>query len=363
MKRIADRPVYNPLDAGGYYDAPGRYTKAITGAVEDPALDMAIACVAWYPGDDEAPHELLEAALKAAPTGQKPILVFSFSAGPIPAPTLLRLREAGLYPLRGCRNTLRALQRLGWWLEKRSSRSRALPALAATDPAGNSAAVSIDPAVARRMLVKAGLKIPAWQHVASAGEAVAAAAAIGRPVVLKLEHADLLHKTEIGAVVLGLADDASIEREFRRLRDEVAPKSGLPDSRVTIQKQVASGLEMLVAIRRDRVFGTYLAIGFGGTMAELLDDVAIRPLPLAKSDVEAMLCELRGYRLLSGYRGAAGYDVPALVDAALRLGALAGEWGSRLDTLEINPLILHRESGGAWVADVVMMGAPGEKKS
>lgn len=357
MRRIADRPVLNPLDAGGYYDAPGRYSKAVGAAVDDPDLDLVIACVAWFPGDDEPSHELLEAGLRAAAERRKPVLIFSFSAGPIPRSTVRRLREAGVFPMRGCRNTLQALRRLVWWLGKRNSPPPALPTFGGT-PEPTGANRNLDPGGTRRLLAEAGLSVPPWRTVESAEAAVAESTAFGLPAVLKLEHADLLHKTELGAVVLGLADDAAIAREFRRLRDVVAPKSGLAGTRIAVQKQVASGFEMLLAVRRDPVFGLYLALGLGGVFAELLKDVAVRPLPVERSDVEAMLQTLRGYPLLSGYRGGIGYDVPALIDAALRLATLAAAWGPRLDTIEINPLIVLSAGGGAWVADAVMNGVP-----
>ena len=356
MRKIADRPVLNPLDAGGYYDAPGRYTKAVTAASEDPDLDVVLACLAWYPGADEPSHELLDAALTVAAAREKPIFIFSFSIGPVPENTLSRLRAVGLYPLRGARSTLRAMQRLFWWLNRRASPGAMAPIQATASGGSPSSYVNIDPGIARQALEAAGLAVPTWRYVAGADAAVEAAHSIGSPVVLKVEHADLLHKTEIGGVVLNLSGTQQVTEAFQRLQRDVVPQCGHADARITIQKQMPAGLEVLLSVQRDPIFGLYLAVGLGGIFAELLQDVVVRPLPLRREDIEAMLSELRGFALFSGYRGGRPFDRIALVDAALCLSEFADRHGADLETLEINPMIVLPDRGGAWVADVVMRG-------
>jgi acyl-CoA synthetase (NDP forming) len=159
----------------------------------------------------------------------------------------------------------------------------------------------------------------------------------------------LIHKTEAGAVRLGLVG----EEETKRLAKEVLEKlesAGLKDISFIIQPMVASGIEMLVGVTHDPVFGPILVCGAGGVLVELLKDVAVRITPLADQDASEMIRSLKTFPLLTGYRGGPHYDVTALEQVILRVGALVEDI-PEIGELDLNPVIVLQEGQGVSVVD------------
>lgn len=206
--------------------------------------------------------------------------------------------------------------------------------------------VVLDEATAKARLAAFGLSVPSGRHAADPDEAVAAADAIGYPVVLKA--LGVAHKSEEGAVRLGLADGPAV----RQAADElISIGTGL-----YVEAMVADGVaELIIGVADDPLFGPVMTIGTGGVLVELLGDSELLLLPATPSDVEAALRRLKLFPLLDGYRGRPKADIEAAVAAILAVKRFAIENAGELVELDINPLIVCRQGAGAWVADALMV--------
>ena len=205
---------------------------------------------------------------------------------------------------------------------------------------------------ARELLSRGGVPLVPAALARSQEEAVAAARALDGPAVLKLCSAEVTHKTELGGVLLGLVGDEAVAHGFDRLQG-VARDAGVPLQGVLVSPVRSGGIELLVGVTRDADWGLVLAVALGGALVELLQDSAVRVLPVTADDVDGMLDELRGSRLLDGYRGSRPADRGRLRDAVLAVAGTATALGPALDAIEVNPLVVDGERVEALDALVV----------
>jgi acyl-CoA synthetase (NDP forming) len=173
-----------------------------------------------------------------------------------------------------------------------------------------------------RLLGCYGLSSARAERTTTPEEAADAAARIGSPVALKAVGPGIVHKTEVGAVVLGLSGPAEVAQAAREVAERVRAV-GLAVDGFVVQEMVAGGVEMLVGVAHDPLFGPVVAVGAGGTTVELLRDVAMRLTPISDLDANEMVRSLGTFPLLDGFRGAPKVDVSALEEVILRVGALA----------------------------------------
>lgn len=199
------------------------------------------------------------------------------------------------------------------------------------------------------MLRAAGFPLAPWAIVIKANEAGAAAVRLGFPVVLKAARDDIVHKTESGAVVLGLQNSEVVVAACNNLIARLGPGPFL------VQRQVPRGTELLIGGFRDKTFGPVIMVGFGGVLAEALADVAMRLAPIPPSEALGMLGELRGRRLLDGYRGSPPIDQHALAELISRVSRwfAAAPWMSEFDA---NPVIAN--ATGFAIVDARIRGEP-----
>ncbi|MFC7554579.1 acetate--CoA ligase family protein [Pseudoroseomonas wenyumeiae] len=210
-------------------------------------------------------------------------------------------------------------------------------------------------AEAKRILSEAGIEAAPERACASADEAVAAAEALGYPVVLKILSADILHKSEIGGVLLNQMDAASVREGFALLQQRAA--SSVPGARiegVLVARQLAGGVECILGVHRDPVFGPVAMFGLGGIFVEILKDVAFRRCPFGEDAAEAMIRSIRGAPVLLGARGRPPADIPALARMLSRLSVFAVQAGPQLAGIDLNPVFAMPEGQGAFVADAVI---------
>lgn len=191
------------------------------------------------------------------------------------------------------------------------------------------------PDESRELLESAGIGVAAQAMAASEEDAVRAAAGLGYPVVLKAVGARIIHKTELGAVIVNLRDEASLRTAWR----DLSTRLGDAMTGALVQEMVGGGVEMLVGMVLDPTFGPVLACATGGTQAELFADGQFRLYPLTETDADAMVDGLRGAALLRGYRGAPPADERALKTALLRLSAIVGVC-PEIQEIDINPLLV-----------------------
>ena len=172
-------------------------------------------------------------------------------------------------------------------------------------------------------------------------EAVRAADRLGYPVALKALATQLVHKTDMGGVTLGLADAAAVKREATAMLARIASPA-----RLLVQRMVSGGLEVILGGKRDRSFGPVVMFGLGGIYVEVFSDVAFRVAPLSRVDAEEMIEEVRGKRLLEGVRGKPPVDREALIKAVLSLSRMLVE-NPRITELDINPLLVLEHGAAA----------------
>jgi acetate---CoA ligase (ADP-forming) len=205
------------------------------------------------------------------------------------------------------------------------------------------------------LLASAGLCVVDAVAVPDGPAAVAAARRIGGAVALKLDAVGLVHKSDLGGVALGLSGDDVVHQAAVELL-ETGRRNGLTVRGLLVESIVRPGVELILGLRRDPQFGAVVLVGFGGTLAEVLDDVAIRLAPLDLAAADAMIDDLRGVRLLRGVRGRPPIDRGAVASMLVALGRLGAE---RPDVLEVdlNPVIASEEGAIAVDALVVLEGS------
>ena len=180
----------------------------------------------------------------------------------------------------------------------------------------------------------------------TAADAAVKAKEIGFPVAVKLIAAEVVHKTESGAVVLGLKNSEEVQVEGQKLLTKTLGRGHL------LIQEMVQGTEVLVGARTDPQYGPFLMVGLGGILVEVLKDVSIRLLPVDESEAREMLKELRGYKVLEGVRGQAPRDVDALVKAMVGLSDLFAAHREHLSDMEINPLMVRERGRGVAAVDV-----------
>ena len=328
----------NPLDVWG----TGSDTRKLFGAclramIDDPAVavtGLAVDLVTEFDGDTA----YADAMLDVAELTDAPIAVLASLASAVDPMTAQRLRDSGIPVLEGTRSGLSALGHLAGW---------PLPVDAAPVDvdAARRARWRRDPARAPfEMLADYGVPVVDVRTASSVDELIAAANAIGYPVVLKTVGA--VHKSDIGGVVLDLADSDALRAAYTRMADSLGPV-------VTVEPMVETGVEISVGIVRDPGFGPLLVVAAGGTMVELLADRVVACPPVSHAGARAMLDGLRTRALLDGWRGAAAADVGALTDVIVAFSHLAVELGEVVDAVEVNPVVVSAR--GALAVDALVI--------
>jgi acetate---CoA ligase (ADP-forming) len=247
-------------------------------------------------------------------------------------------------------NAIGAMFRFGAAFEKAGKPAPEVPRPAVTLPAATPSE-----AVAKALLAAAGVPAVPEHACSDAVAAVAAAEAIGYPVVLKILSPDILHKSEIGGVLLDVADADAVREGFATLMQRA--KAHAPDARiegVLVAKQIEGATEMAFGVLRDPVFGPVAMVGMGGIFIEVLKDVAFRRCPFDPAEAERMIRSLRGFALLDGARGRPKADVAALAKALSALSAFAVAAGPRLASVDVNPMLVLPEGQGCYAADAVI---------
>jgi acyl-CoA synthetase (NDP forming) len=195
-------------------------------------------------------------------------------------------------------------------------------------------------AEAKALLHAYGVPVARDALVQNADEAAAAAAEMGYPVVVKIDSADIPHKTEAGVVKLGLNDEASLRRAVAEVIAAAARIAPAPRiNGISVQPMIAAGTELVVGARLDPQFGPLVVVGMGGILVELLADTAAELAPVDAAQARRMLEGLRGYKLLTGYRGARGVDIDRIAAIVVAISELATDLADEIAEIDVNPII------------------------
>ncbi len=209
---------------------------------------------------------------------------------------------------------------------------------------------------AKQVLKEAGVNVVDSLLAKSKDDAQRIADELGYPVVLKIVSPDIVHKSDIGGVKLGLADRDAVAAAYEEVIS--AAKKASPEANVhgvSVQPMAKGGLEIIVGMTKDPQFGPVLMFGLGGVLVEVLKDVAFRIVPLTRRDATQMIHEIKGYPLLEGYRGQEPANVPMIEDTILKVSGFV-EQHPEIKELDLNPIFAYKDGLTAVDARVVLEG-------
>lgn len=207
---------------------------------------------------------------------------------------------------------------------------------------------------AKEILKFASITVPRYKVVKDVSGAIEAADEIGYPVVLKLVSPDVLHKSDFGGVALDIKDPEGIEDKWSQMILQLADEN--PVAMIEgflIEEMLPRGAEVIVGAIRDEQFGPVVMFGIGGVAVELMKDVSFRLAPVTREEAFEMISEVKGFPLLTGYRGSSCKDLEAVVDTIIKLGNLMNEVHG-IKEIEINPLIVYERGAVAVDARAVL---------
>jgi len=208
----------------------------------------------------------------------------------------------------------------------------------------------------KQLLRYYGIAIPKERLAQSPEQAIEFAKEIGFPVVLKVDSRDILHKTEAKAVRLNLKDEIEVKEAYQEIMDNVrAYKPSAVINGILVSEMVSGGVEMMVGVSRDPNFGLVMVLGIGGIFVEALEDVSMRLIPIHRIDAYQMLEELKGKRLLKGFRGRPSADIDQLAEIMVRVSRLAYDHKDKILELDLNPVMILPKGMGAKALDALVI--------
>jgi len=198
--------------------------------------------------------------------------------------------------------------------------------------------------LSKSILKTYGVKVPPFALVTSAEEAAKQAKKIGFPLVMKVVSPQILHKTDVGGVKVGLDNVNDVKKTFKDMYGRLSKKKGVEVKGILLEKMVPKGIELIVGIQNDPQFGPVIMVGLGGIMTEVMKDVAFRMLPITASDAKSMLNELKGSALLKGFRGSEPIDTNMVAKMLMQIGKLGVENADYINSIDFNPVVVYPKS-------------------
>ncbi|MFE6686699.1 acetate--CoA ligase family protein [Streptomyces sp. NPDC057743] len=350
--------VANPIDNGGHPVGDWRGRKIIDALLADPAVGVLICPITgpFPPMSDKLAQDLVDAAER---TDKLVCVVWGSPVGTEDAYRRTLLGSSRVATFRTFANCITAVRAyLDHHRFTADYRSPFDDAPRAASPAVRKARMLLQPGQqlsehgAKQLLRAYGIRVPREQLVTSAAAAVRAASQVGYPVVMKGSGPQLAHKTELGLVKIALTSASQVRDAYRELTD-IARYEDQPLDGVLVCQMVERGVEMVVGVTPDPLFGPTVSVGLGGVLVEVLRDIAVGVPPFGEARARAMLRELRGHALLEGVRGMPPADTDALVETVLRVQRMALELDGELAELDINPLVVLPRGQGAVALDAL----------
>lgn len=198
--------------------------------------------------------------------------------------------------------------------------------------------------VSKSILQAYGISVPPYALVTSAKDAAREAKRIGFPLVMKVVSPQILHKTDVGGVKVGLDNVSDVKKTFDDMYARLSKRKDVTLKGILLEKMVPEGVELIVGIQNDPQFGPVIMVGLGGIMTEIMKDVAFRMLPITTSDAKSMLAELRGSELLRGFRGSKPVDINAAARTLVKIGRLGVDHADYINSIDFNPVVVYPKS-------------------
>ena len=359
MIQSLDKPTLlgNPLDVEDLQRIkPEAFDQCLGKFFEEPKIDMVGLRLNLPDSLTPSSEKLYQKISDLSSANAKRVFVFTRATEPPADVWYQRLNSLGLTFTGDYRKSLRAMSRL-----RKNERDRAIGRFAAATRAGNAPAqVQFKSGVlsygaTENLLESYGIPLAPAALVRSAQEAAQAADKLGYPCVLKVASVDIPHKTEFGALKLGLENEAAVRKAYDEMMSRVrAAKPDADIEGVLVQQQI-KGVECLLGISRDEQLGPTLVMGLGGIFVEILADVAICIPPIDAAEARRALQNLKGAKLFAGARGAPPADLDALAEMAARLSWLAYDRGDHIAELDLNPVVVLPKGQGAFAVDALII--------
>ncbi len=358
--------VSNPVDNGGAPSADWRGRRILDTIMADPAVDLLICPITG--ALPSMGNRLAKDLVDVSQTTSKPVFVIWGS--PVGDEVAYReiLLKSNVPTFRTFSNAVKAARAyFDYHAFAERYRSpfarpvlRPLPAARTARPlldTARSERRSLSEHQSKELLSAYGIPVSREEVCTSRSAAVSAARSIGLPVVMKVASADLLHKSDLGLVVVGLGTEREVRSAYDRVLDtvaEVAPRAKVDG--VLVSEMVSGGVETVVGVAQDQLFGPVVMFGLGGVLVEVLKDVTFRVPPFDRAEARRMIGEVKGAPLLRGVRGGPRSDQSALVDVIMKIQRLAVDLHRDLAELDVNPLTVLPK--GAIAVDALAVPTP-----
>jgi acetyltransferase len=346
---------YNPIDVLG--DARSdRYEKALEAALKDPGVDAIIFLLTPQAMTDI--ETTAKAIVRISKQHDKPVLACFMGGKDVAAGN--KILGEGHIPFYGfpedAADALRIMVQQHEWINTEheepvsvaADRERAAMTVLAAQKAGR---LKLNEMEARQVVAAYGLPLPQSQLAFTADQAAQIAAEIGYPVVMKIISPDILHKSDMGGVVVGIQNEKEARETYQDIL--IRARRFMPDADiwgVAVQEMVEPGKEIILGVTKDPTFGHMVMFGLGGIYVEVLKDVQFGIAPITPTQARDMITNLRSYPLLAGVRGEQASDMEAMADCLLRVSQMVTDLPQIVE-LDINPLFVYETGKGVMAVD------------
>ena len=361
-KLKAQLPSYaspnNPLDmtASLSYDAD-LYAGALRTVMEDPNIEMVlIGYTLLFEIADPAIHYMyqgIEKVMREKGEDCKPIVMIPFAENTRTPEYQEKLFQIGVPVLPPPLYAFKILRHLADFISY-TTEDKTLELTVGQSNVKEAAALSEHDS--KQELGAFGVEVPQEIIARTLEEALDFAEKAKEPLAMKIESADILHKSDVGGVKLNIRGREAAKRAWQEIMDSVKEKR--PEARINgilMVPMLKDGLEMILGVNNDPQFGPMIMVGIGGVFVEVFKDVALYPAPLGEGEALEMLKSLKAYKLLTGYRGSAKCDIGGLSRTIAAISRYASANRDTLKELDINPLFVYPEGEGVGVADVLIV--------
>lgn len=351
----------NPLDmtAALCYDADA-FASGITTVMSDPSIEMGLVGLTISDKvtvSNDIMFEGIRRAFEQIP--DKPLAVMSFMEAARNKELVERFQNAGIPVLPTTKYGFRALQHLQDFISHDTIKREARLAIPEAHSANTRALSEYE---SKKLLADNGVPVDLGYIAKTKAEVKEYAEKIGYPLVMKVESNDILHKSDVGGVMLNIKSLEQAEEAYDKILANAAQHA--PNAKINgilMQKMLKAGTEMIIGLNSDPQFGPMLLVGMGGVFVEVFKDAALYPVPLNHDEALHMLQSLKSFKLLNGYRGNPPADIEALTDMMVKISDFAYRKKDTLKELDMNPLFVYPKGEGVAIADALAVMYEEEK--
>jgi len=352
----------NPVDATSQILAePDLFLKCLKVVLDDPNIDIVICERGPWEGNGNTNY--MKALVEASRATEKVLMIFMLGSELLGREEVQFLRANRIPVARSQDFAVRVIGRVAQYSDRlrKINKAKSFPMhVGGIDKNrvkrlldGIESGQALSESLSEQLLSAYGIPCVSGRLAKSQDEAIEIAYSIGFPVALKIDSPDIQHKTESGGVKLNINNDKELLAAFTNIMENVAKRNyDAHINGIIVQKMLTGGTECIIGVKNDEVFGPTVLFGIGGIFVEALDDFSVRICPLSPLDAREMVSEIRGHRILSGFRGAPPADKNAIYDILLRVSQLAMDF-PQIKEVDINPLIVF--SDGAFATDALII--------